>query len=74
MIWKSLFTTPYADISTTDVKDFIATHKPEEYQLVDVRQPQEYAEEHIPGTKLIPLAELPERLAELNPAKPTFIY
>ncbi len=74
MIWNNLFTTPYANISAADVKKFIAAHKPEEYQLIDVRQPQEYATEHIPGAKLIPLAELPERLTELDPGKPTFIY
>ena len=33
--------------------------------LVDVRTPAEYAEQHIPDSLLIPLDELPDRLAEL---------
>jgi rhodanese-related sulfurtransferase len=33
--------------------------------LVDVRQPDEYDEFHIPGARLIPLMELPDRLAEV---------
>ncbi len=33
--------------------------------LLDVRQPDEYEERHVPGAQLIPLAEVPDRLAEL---------
>jgi phage shock protein E len=33
--------------------------------MLDVRTPEEYAQDHIPGVKLIPLAELPNRLAEI---------
>lgn len=33
--------------------------------LLDVRQPEEWAEYHIPNTTLIPLNELPNRLNEL---------
>jgi rhodanese-related sulfurtransferase len=33
--------------------------------LVDVRQPDEYDEFHVPGARLIPLMELPERLQEV---------
>ena len=56
------------------MKNFIAEHKPEEYQLLDVRQPKEYEKEHLPGAKLIPVKELMDRLDELDPAKPTFVY
>lgn len=36
--------------------------------LVDVRQPDEYDEAHVPGAVLIPLDQLPERVAEVpNP-------
>jgi adenylyltransferase/sulfurtransferase len=35
--------------------------------VVDVREPHERAIARIPGTVLIPLGELPERLAELDP-------
>jgi rhodanese-related sulfurtransferase len=30
--------------------------------LIDVRQPDEYAEAHIPGAVLVPLGEVPDRL------------
>ena len=33
--------------------------------VVDVRQPDEYAEAHVPGALLIPLAEVPDRLADI---------
>ncbi len=37
--------------------------------LLDVREPFEYQIAKIPGSKLIPLGELPNRLAELDPNK-----
>ncbi len=30
----------------------------------DVRQPDEYEEAHVPGVRLVPLAEVPDRLGE----------
>jgi adenylyltransferase/sulfurtransferase len=36
-----------------------------EFFLVDVREPEEFAEVRIPGSTLIPLGELPRRLGEL---------
>lgn len=45
------------------------------YTLLDVRQPREYeGAGHIPGALLISLPELPDRLAELDPAKPVLVY
>jgi rhodanese-related sulfurtransferase len=45
------------------------------YVLLDVRQPREYEEAgHLPGALLIPLPELPDRLAELDPAAPVLAY
>jgi rhodanese-related sulfurtransferase len=73
MNWKSLFSSD-VNMSPADVKEFIAEHKPEEFQLLDVRQPKEYEKEHIPGAKLIPVKDLMDRLKELDPAKPTFVY
>jgi adenylyltransferase/sulfurtransferase len=35
--------------------------------IVDVREPQEYQINKIPGSKLIPLGELPQRYEELDP-------
>jgi rhodanese-related sulfurtransferase len=33
--------------------------------VLDVRQPEEWAQVHIPGATLVPLGELPGRLAEV---------
>lgn len=73
MNWRNLFASD-VNMNPADMKSFIAEHKPEEYQLLDVRQPKEYEKEHIPGAKLIPVKELMDRLDELDPSKPTFVY
>jgi len=57
-----------------EVRAFMEERDPEDYNLVDVRQAGEYEEGHIPGTKLIPLGELEDRLEELDPDKPTVAY
>jgi rhodanese-related sulfurtransferase/rubrerythrin len=44
------------------------------FTLLDVRQPEEYESEHLPGAKLIPLPELSGRLPELDAEKPTLVY
>jgi rhodanese-related sulfurtransferase/rubrerythrin len=53
---------------------YLDEHSAGEYQLIDVRQPSEYRQEHIPGAALIPLGELDWRLYELDRGKPVFIY
>jgi rhodanese-related sulfurtransferase len=44
------------------------------YQLLDVRFPEEYTENRIPGALLIPLSELTRRLDELNRKQPYIVY
>ena len=56
------------------VRTFLNEKREDEYNLVDVRAPKEYEEGHLPGARLIPVGELPERLAELDPRKPTIVY
>ena len=41
---------------------------------MDVRQPWEYEEDHIPGAKLVPLGDLKEGTQSLDLAKPTLVY
>ena len=41
----------------------------EDIQLIDVRQPDEYAFAKIEGAKLIPLGEIIKRMGELDPDK-----
>ena len=33
--------------------------------IIDVRQPEEYVDGHVPGAPLIPLAEVPERVDDI---------
>lgn len=52
------------DIPTIDVATLaqeVAAGSP----VIDVRQPDEYAEAHVPGVRLVPLAEVPERLDDV---------
>jgi adenylyltransferase/sulfurtransferase len=44
-------------------------HAKETFTLLDVREPREYELCRIPGSKLIPLGELPRRFAELRPSE-----
>ena len=51
------------------------TERPEgTYTLLDVRQMREYEESRIPGSTLIPLPQLSNRLQELDPEKPVLVY
>lgn len=58
---------PVPTMTTDEVRSFLEEHGPEEYNLVDVRQPGEYTAEHIPGTKLIPLGELEGPVGRAGP-------
>jgi rhodanese-related sulfurtransferase len=40
------------------------------YFILDVRQPEEFKEEHIAGAKLIPLGQLEQRMKELPKNRP----
>lgn len=73
MRWKQFFT-PVESLSTDEVKSFIQGKDIDKYTLLDVRQPGEYESEHIPGSKLIPLPDLNDRLNEIDPHKPTIVY
>jgi rhodanese-related sulfurtransferase len=61
-------------MSADEVKDYIATHPEGSYTLLDVRQPEEYEDEHIPGAQLIPLPELADSVSELDTDKPIITY
>jgi hydroxyacylglutathione hydrolase len=43
-------------------------------QVVDVRNPGEAAAGMIPAAVNIPVGQLPDRIGELDPAKPTVVY
>lgn len=73
MALKDFFTV-IPTISADDSKRLLEEKGLENYNLIDVRQPKEYAAHHLAGAKLIPLSELPARLDEIDPDKPTIAY
>jgi adenylyltransferase/sulfurtransferase len=54
------------EITPAEVKKKMDAHEP--FVLIDVREPHEYQICRIPGSKLIPLGEVPKRMNELNSA------
>lgn len=47
------------------LRDYMAKRKESKYALIDVRQPEEYTEAHIPGSRLFPLMELQSKVFDL---------
>lgn len=43
-------------------------------QLIDVREPQEFENGHILGARNIPVTQMRQRLVELRPDKPVYLY
>ena len=64
----------YQDLTVEEVQQFMHDTREQNYQLVDVRQPEEYTEEHLAGAILIPVGEISDRLSELSPDKATIFY
>ena len=60
------------EISATDLKRRMDAG--EDIQLIDVRQPDEWAFAKIEGSKLIPLGEILNRMSEIDPNRETVIH
>ncbi len=73
MKWRQFFT-PVRSFSAQDAKSFMDKIPADTFTLLDVRQPEEYRDRHIPGAKLVPLPDIGKRLDELDPQKPTIVY
>jgi molybdopterin/thiamine biosynthesis adenylyltransferase/rhodanese-related sulfurtransferase/molybdopterin converting factor small subunit len=58
--------TPEMEVTPTQLRDWITQKK--QVLILDVREPWEYEINHIEGSKLIPLAKLPEKVNELSTA------
>ncbi|MCI5224065.1 MAG: hypothetical protein D3924_15695 [Candidatus Electrothrix sp. AR4] len=73
MRWRQ-FLTPVESLDAPKSREYMDELSADAYNLIDVRQPAEYNNGHIPGARLIPIAELTDRLHELDPDKPTIVY
>jgi adenylyltransferase/sulfurtransferase len=60
------------EVDVTDLK--AKMDRGDRFMLVDVREPHEYQICSIPGSKLIPLGDLPKRVNELNSADEILVH
>lgn len=65
---------PAKNMNVEEARRFLAENKEQDFTLLDVRQPGEYREAHLPGAVLVPLPELAGRLKELHRDKPLVVY
>jgi rhodanese-related sulfurtransferase len=55
------------------IDDLVAARAGGPVPLVDVRQPEEYEAGHVPGAKLIPLADVVARVGEIPEEGPVYV-
>ena len=60
------------EISATELKQRLDAG--EDIQIIDVRQPDEFAFAKIEGTKLIPLGEVISRMDEIDESRETVVH
>jgi adenylyltransferase/sulfurtransferase len=60
------------EISATELKQKIDSG--DDIQIIDVRQPDEHDFARIPGSKLIPLGEVINRMSEIDPSKDAIVH
>lgn len=60
------------EISATNLKERLDAG--DDIQLIDVRQPDEYAFAKIEGAKLIPLGDVLKRMGEIDTSRETVIH
>ena len=58
------------DIAPIDLQTLLRSDNGERPVVVDVREPWEYAQGHVPGAVLVPLGELGRRAGELDTSRP----
>ena len=58
-----------AEITVDELADLLATGA----RLIDVREPAEYDEAHVPGAVLVPLGTVPDRVDAFRGDGPTYV-
>jgi rhodanese-related sulfurtransferase/rubrerythrin len=64
----------FENVSPHELRRYQQEHREADYQLIDVRQPEEYAAGHIPGSQLMPLDRLAENVARLPTSRDIIFY
>lgn len=59
-------------VPEVDLEFFAAAHADGAF-VIDVREPYEYADGHVPGATLIPLAGLPQQAGGLASRQPVYV-
>ncbi len=62
------------DVDPETVRSILANTPPGGVTVLDVRQPWEYEQFHLPGATLLPLGELEERMGSVPADKPLIVY
>lgn len=65
---------PVVSMTAEEAREFMQGKSPDEFNLIDVRQPAEYERGHLAGARLIPVGDLHDRLNEVDKTKPTIAY
>lgn len=63
----------YTDLDSDAYREQFASGKGGDYQLIDVREDDEYAEAHLPGAVNIPLSEFMARYDEISEEMPALL-
>lgn len=69
-----MFDSEFKDMTVEELREFIESKKEKDYVIVDVRQPFEYVEGHIPGATFIPLNDLVSNFSVLPQNKDVIFY
>ena len=64
----------FENVTPEELRHFQQVRKEKEYQLIDVRQPDEYSDGHIPGALLLPLDDLEDRVSDLPQEQDIVFY
>ncbi len=64
----------FRNLTPAALRAYMAAQKEKDYLIVDVRQPEEYAQGHIPGANLFPLPTLESKLFDLPSDRDLVFY
>jgi rhodanese-related sulfurtransferase len=63
---------PTVDVPEIDVEDLVERRE-QGATIIDVREPDEYEDFHVPGARLIPVGEVPERMDEIPRTEQVYV-
>lgn len=64
----------FRTLTADGLRDLMNTHGEHRFELIDVREKDEYQERHIPGARWLPLSELEQTMDSIHGDKHTVFY